>query len=93
MKTFLVGFRCPTHRYCSCTAEVPDEEREKFEAEYGFPYSDYCYYDLVEAPSADEITLEVALRQQGATEYETAKELWTEADVIREVKLGGQANE
>lgn len=88
MKRFLVGLKCyQKWSGCECTIDTPEELKLKHEIKTGYPYDDYCEYIIVEAESAQEITLDMCLMQQGATEYETAKEIWTSFEVIEPAHL------
>lgn len=92
MKNFLVGLKCyPNHMNwgCECTLDVPEEAKTEFENVYKIPYDRCCYYTIVEVEKQEDINLEECLHQQGATEYENAKEIWFDFDIIDEVQFGG----
>lgn len=82
-KTHLVGLDCYNHRFgCDCTADVPAEVKIEFKKKYGIDYYSHCYYTFVDADDEGNITLNMCLHQQGATEYENAKEIWVDYEII-----------
>jgi len=89
MKRYLVGLKCHNHRYgCECTIDVPQQAKDNYEKEYeqyNVSYDDNCYYIIVTADNEEDITLDTCLRQQGATEYHNAIEIWTDYEIIEEI--------
>ena len=84
-KMYLVGFICYNNHYgCECNIDIPNDVKEDFLEKYSFEYDEYCYYDIIIANNENQ-ALQFAYAQQGATEEETAKEIWSEVDLIQEV--------
>ena len=84
MVVYLVGFKCylnASNIGCECNIDVPEDVKREFEEKNGFPYDEYCLYDIVCAD--DEIeALELAYSQCGAAEEETIRENFPEVEVI-----------
>jgi len=87
--TYLVGFQCVNKSLnigCECTIDIPDIEKKRFEKNHGFEYDEYCHYDLSEGETESE-ALNNAYSCQGATETETAKEIWPVVEIIERIDL------
>lgn len=85
LKKILVGFKCVNHPYgCECTIDVPERTKREFRQAHDFDYDEYCYYDLILANNESE-ALDIAYEQQGATEEETAREIWPDCEVIGDI--------
>lgn len=86
-RTFLVGLKCVTksgNMACDCTLEVDAEVKRRFQQLTGCCYDNNCRYELIQA--ASHIDLELCLQQQGSTEYENAKKIWVDFEIITEIK-------
>jgi len=86
IKTALFAFQC-VNRYegmaCECNINVPQSIKDKFYKKYGFEYDEFCHYDLSSYYfPTDTLDRSWMYEQQGATEPETAKEIWPYAEVI-----------
>lgn len=85
VKTALIGFQCPVRMAnigCECNIDVPDEIKQEFEELHGFEYDEFCYYDVASYYPQDELSRDWMYHTQGATEFESAKEIWPYCEVI-----------
>ena len=86
MKTFLVGYKCVNKKErtgCECTIDVEDEVKEAYRKENKFDYDENCYYDFVKTDGV--VDYETAIQQQSATEAESARDIWIDIEVIKEI--------
>ena len=88
LHAYLVGLKCFDNSQnfgCECTIDVEDSVKEEFFAEHETKYDNCCQYAIVHVENLEHMTLTDCLRQQGATEFETAVNIWNDYEVFVEI--------